>query len=236
MKTVLITGGARRLGRALVEHFAAEGWQVLMTAQRSFEDAVLLVDAHKANVQCVRSILSTQANASLIANWASKHTDKLDLVICNASSFKRLPVADTTQDEFENLLGSNLIGPFFLAQQCLAMLKAGSGSIINIADAQVTKGMPQFAAYAAAKAGLISITKSMAHEFSPDIRVNAILPGTLQWPENDIYSPDAQLEMTAQIPMGRIGEWNDIIQGVKFLDESKFSTGSCLVIDGGANS
>jgi len=105
---------------------------------------------------------------------------------------------------------------------------------VNISDAHALSGMPNFSAYGAAKAGLISITKSMALEFAPTIRVNAILPGTLEWPEDEATFPIAiRSAMVDQIPLQRIGAWNDVVQAVQFLDSAKYVTGVCLPVDGG---
>lgn len=234
MKTVLITGGAKRLGRALVEHFARSGWQVLFTAQWSFEEGMALADSLGNSVKCLRAQVSTQSNAALIVEWVSKHTDRLDLVVCNASTFKRIAVADTRPDDFNKLLESNLLGPYFLIQQCIPLLEKANGAVVNIADAQAVAGVPNFSAYAAAKAGLISITKSLALELAPAIRVNAVQPGTLQWPaDGEPYPQDERDGITQKIPMQRIGEWQDIVEAVAYLESAKFVTGICLPIDGG---
>ncbi len=234
MKTVLITGGAKRLGRALVEHYARAGWRVLFTAQWSFEEGMQLVEELGANVHCIRAQLSSQSNASLIQQWAAKHAEQLDLLVCSASSFKRIAVSDTRPDDFADLLGSNLIGPYFLIQQCLPMLQKAGGCVVNIGDAQAAGGVPFFSAYAAAKAGLVSITKSLALELAPAIRVNAVLPGTLQWPVSEAeYSADDRAEIVRKTPLGRIGEWSDVVTAVDYLASASFVTGTCLAVDGG---
>lgn len=234
MKTVLITGGARRLGRALVEHFAARGWRVLFTAQKSFEAGAQLAEDLGPNVGLLRAEVSTQRNAAAVAQWVAKHTDSLDLLICSASTFKRASLADTTPAMFENLLQSNLLGPYFLAQQCQGLLAAAGGCIVNIADAQADRGMPHFSAYGAAKAALVSITKSLAVELAPAVRVNAVLPGSLQWPEGEEEYPlDVREKIVGQIPLGRVGEWADVVRAVEFLQEGSFLTGACFPVDGG---
>lgn len=234
MKTVLITGGAKRLGRALVEHFAGAGWRVLFTSQWSFKEGMELATALGDNVHCVRAQVSTQSNAAVIEQFIKKHTDQLDLLICNASTFKRMSIHDTTPDEFTRLLESNLLGPFFLIQQCVPMLQKAGGCVVNIADVQATAGVPFFAAYAAAKAGLISITKSLAVELAPNVRVNAVLPGTLEWPtDSEIYSKAEQAATIAKTPLARIGNWSNVVEAVAYLESAEFVTGSCLPVDGG---
>lgn len=232
MKTVLITGGAKRLGRALVEEYAKKGYQVLFTTKLSFEEGVLLANKLGKNVHCTRGSITTRIEAASIAKWVGNYTESLNLIVCNASSFKKLSIAETMQSDMDDLLGSNFIGPYFLAQQCLDFLKKCNGSIVNIADAQVNSGLPNFSAYLAAKAGLVSITKSLALEFSPQVRVNAVLPGTLPWPD-EVYSEDEMYLIKKEIPLKRTGEWSDIVSAVGYLEESKFVNGACLPVDGG---
>lgn len=236
MKTVLVTGGAKRLGRAIVERYAANGWRVMFTTRYSFEAGVTLAQsltkAHGVPVTCTRGSVSNRIEACSISNWVRAETQSLDLLVCNASSFQRVPFVETRQDHFDDFLGSNLIGPFFLAQQCLDLLTAAGGSIVNIADAQVQSGLPGFSAYLAAKSGLVSITKSLALELAPKIRVNAILPGSLPWPE-DVYSEADVSTMTSQIPLRRTGEWSDVVGAVEYLAAAPYATGTCMTVDGG---
>jgi pteridine reductase len=234
MKTVLITGGAKRLGRALVEHYAAAGWRVLFTCQWSHQAGMELADSLGENVQCLRAQVSNRSNAALIQQWVERHTDQLDLVVCSASTFKRISLQETTPDDFTGLLESNLLGPYFLIQQLLPMLQKASGCVVNIADAQATAGVAHFSAYAAAKSALISITKSLAVELAPQVRVNAVLPGTLEWPVDEAtYSPEDRAATVARTPLRRIGEWTDVVGAVDYLAQAQFVTGACLRVDGG---
>jgi pteridine reductase len=193
-----------------------------------------LADSLGENVQCLRAQVSKRSNAALIQQWVKRHTDRLDLIVCSASTFKRISLQDTTPDDFAGLLESNLLGPYFLVQQLLPMLQKASGCVVNIADAQATAGVPHFSAYAAAKAGLISITKSLAVELAPLVRVNAVLPGTLEWPvDEETYSPEDRAATVARTPLKRIGEWSDVVGAVEYLALAKFVTGACVRVDGG---
>ena len=232
MKSVLITGGAKRLGRALVQHFAAAGWQVFFTARSSFRDGVALAEELGPNVRCVCSAVSSRADAGMIRSWVETMTEHLDLLVCNASTYSRLSIEQTMPSDFEDLLQSNLLGPFFMAQQFHDLLKRCNGNIVNIADSQFDAGLPEFSAYLAAKAALVSITKSSALEWAPDIRVNAVLPGTMPWPSNMFTEAD-RAAMEHQIPLKRTGEWLDVVRAIQFLNDSTYMTGSCLTIDGG---
>jgi pteridine reductase len=232
MKSVLITGGAKRLGQALAEHYAAMGWQVFFTVRYSFEDGVELNKRLGPNTHCIRTAASSRTDAAMIKNWISTLTDGLDLLICSASTYKRISVINTTPSDFDNLLQSNLIGPFFLAQQLYDLLKVRGGNIVNIADSQTESGLPEFSAYLAAKAALVSITKSIAVEWAPDIRVNAVMPGSMPWP-SDTFTDAEQLDMELKIPLLRVGEWNDVVEATQFLNDSKYITGTCLKVDGG---
>ena len=188
------------------------------------------------DVHCIRSSVSDRTNAGMLRRWIGTHTDRIDLLVCNASSYERKGALETMPSDFEGLLGSNLVGPFFLAQQCHDLLAAAHGSIVNIGDAQVHSGLSGFSAYLAAKAGLISITKSLAVEWAPLIRVNAVLPGTMVWPSEVDFSDTEKKTMQAQIPMDRIGTWSDVVDAISFLENSSYSTGALITIDGGRSS
>ena len=170
----------------------------------------------------------------MVANWVQQYADSLDLIVCNGSTFKKASIEDTTPKDFAGLLDSNLLGPFFLVQQCLELLKKAGGSVVNIADIQATAGVANFSAYVAGKAALVSITKSMAVELAPIVRVNAVLPGSFTWPETDeAYSPEAKAAIEAAIPAGEIGRWSDIVRTVAYLESARYVTGACVPVDGG---
>lgn len=234
MRTALITGGAKRLGRALVEHYAQAGWRVLFTSQWSVGEGTALADGLGEHVHCLRARVSTQRNAASVADVVARHTERLDLLVCNASTFERAALRGTTEDAFAGLLQSNLVGPYFLIQQCVPLLARSAGCVVNIADAQAQGGIAFFSAYAAAKAGLVSITKSLAVELAPDVHVNAVLSGTLEWPvDRSTYSEAERADTLARIPAGRIGCWADVVRAVDYLAGATYVTGACLTVDGG---
>lgn len=234
MKTVLITGGAKRLGRALVEHYAALGWRVLFTASASQAEAAELAAKLGPNVCFLKTRVSNQANAILIAKWVRTYTDKVDLLVCNASSFKRESVEHTDEVLMQDMLESNFLGPYYLIQQCLPMLKEAGGCVVTMGDAQIGAGKPHFSAYLASKAALVSMTKSLALELAPAVRVNTVLPGFMEWPESGEMIPVATQEaIVKRIPLKRTGTWEDLVGAIDFLQRSSYVTGSALTVDGG---
>lgn len=207
---------------------------MLFTSQWSHQEGMELADALGPNVRCLRAQVSTRSNASLVEQWVRRHTDELDLIVCSASTVKRIALGETTPDDSAGLLESNLLGPYFRVQQCLPMLQSVSGCVVNIADAQATAGVPYFSAYTAAKAGLISLTQSLAVGLAPKVRVNAVLPGMLEWPvDRSTYTAEDRTATVAMTPLQRIGEWADVVEAVDFLAGARFVTGTCLPINGG---
>jgi len=233
-KVVFITGGAKRLGKALVEYYAQEGWKVFFTARFSFKEAVALSARWPGQVHCIKTAASSRQDAGMLVKWLEEQTNDLDLVVFNGSTFKKLTIEQTMPDMLEDLLGSNFIGPFFLLQQLGSLLRRSFGCVVTIADVQAQRGVADFSAYVAAKAAVVSLTKSAAVEFAPLVRVNAILPGSLPWPDGDNeYDEAAKSCIIAKIPMGRIGAWSDVVHAVQFLQTAPYITGVCLPVDGG---
>lgn len=235
MKTVLITGGAKRLGEALVRHFHSKGWEVFFTCNRSKNEAMQIANELRDRVHYTCTTVSTQLDAQAIDNWLGARLEGrgLDLLICNASEFKRATVAETDDRIFSAMLNSNLLGPFYLAQQCHKHLLKSSGCIVNIGDVQASHGQPDFIAYCTAKAALQAMSKSLALAFAPKVRVNVVMPGSLPWPTDDIYSDEEKQSIVEAIPSKRIGDWSDVIEAIEYLSAAKFVTGSALPVDGG---
>jgi pteridine reductase len=236
-KSALVTGAARRVGAAIVRSLHAAGANVVLHYRSSSEEAAAL--AQELNgvrpgsatlAQC--DLLDSSALAQL-ANTATTAFGGLDILVNNASSFYPTPVGDIDEDDWNDLIGTNLKAPLFLAQAAAAALRERSGLIVNLADIHGVRPMRRHPVYCVAKAGLIMLTKSLARELGPQVRVNAISPGPVMWPEDGV---DAVLrdEIINRTALKRIGSAEDVARAVLFFAcEAPFITGQILAVDGG---
>ena len=238
-RVALVTGGAQRIGRAIVLHLHALGFDIALhyrsSASAAQELAAELQEERADSCQLFKADLEIPAQVdslgkSLLSKYAS-----IDLLVNNASAFEPTPVETCTQAQFDSMLGSNLRGPYFLVQSVLPALRNGGASIINIVDVHVDRPLPHFNVYGAAKAGLASLTRSLAVELAPAIRVNGIAPGAILWPEGEgAYDDDARVRTVAHTPLQRMGDPVDIARTVEFLAcNAPFITGQIIVVDGG---
>lgn len=181
-----------------------------------------------------RGDLGSAADAARLAAEILETCPRIDLLVNNASSFEPTPLATCTPEQFDAMLGSNLRGPYFLLQGLLPGLAAG-GAIVNILDVHIERPLRDFNAYVAAKAGLAALTRSLAVELGPAIRVNGVAPGAILWPEGDEAYDDATRARTvAATPLGRLGDPSDIARTVAFLAcDAPFITGQVIAVDGG---
>ena len=167
--------------------------------------------------------------ADSVLDWRGR----LDVLVNNASSFFPTPVGRITEDDWNNLLGSNLKAPLFLAQAAMPALQVTKGNIVNIVDIHAKKPLRDHAVYCAAKAGLIMLTRSLAKELAPDIRVNAVAPGAIAWPAHGM-SQKIKDHILREIPLGRSGDPGDIATTVRFLAlEATYVSGEIIAVDGG---
>jgi pteridine reductase len=236
-KNILITGAAKRIGASCARMLHAQGCNIMLHYKSSQQDAELL--CAELNVKRPDSarliqadLLSMQALNELarqaISSWGG-----IDVLINNASSFYPTPLASTTEAHWDELLGSNLKAPFFLAKALAADLAKQHGCIINIVDIHAERGLPEHAVYSIAKAGLVAMTKILAKELAPLVRVNAIAPGAIMWPENDL-SEQAKDEILQRVPLARCGSAENIAKAVLYLvKDADYTTGQVLTIDGG---
>ena len=237
MKTIFVTGGAKRIGKAIIELFAKEQWKVIIHYNKSKSDAedlaeeinsknsnsAFIVGGDLDNAEDVQSIISSVNNIS----------ETLDLLVNNASTFYPTPIEEISDDHWNKLIGSNLKGPLFLIQGFKEKLKNSKGSIINITDTNLTKGVANFSIYSAAKAGLESITKGLAKELAPEIKVNAIAPGAMLEPPDITWTENQKNKVIESIPLKKMGAEQDIAEAVYFLARSNYITGQIIKIDGG---
>lgn len=238
-KVALITGGAKRVGAAiarrlhdagctLVLHYRsslAEAQQVADELNRKRSNSVILVQA---------DLLHTDSLPTLIDSTITRF-GRLDFLINNASSFYATAMGDMTETSWQDLIGTNLKAPLFLAQAAAAELKKTHGCIINITDIHAERPMKSYIIYSIGKAGLVSLTKSLARELAPDVRVNAVAPGPIAWPEdNPDFDAAARQQIISHTPLQRSGEPDDIAKAVYFLcADAPYITGQILAVDGG---
>lgn len=179
-------------------------------------------------------LLNTAIATSLISEVIN-HFGQLDILINNASSYEPTEVGSITEENWYDLVGSNLKAPMFLAQAAAKPLKKSHGCIVNITDMHIEHPKKGYVVYSVAKAGLVTLTKSLAQELSPEVRVNAVAPGPVLWPENNPQFDEVYRQrVISQTLLKRIGEPTDIAKAVKFLAaDAPFITGHVLAVDGG---
>jgi len=233
----LVTGGARRIGAAIVRALHAAGMKVVIHYRASTTEAHAL-EAELENTRANSVLLASgdlcdAATPVALIQTATQHFGRLDLLVNNASSFYPTPLGKTSTAQFDDLIGTNLKAPYFMAQAAANPLTSTQGAIINMADMYADRPMKSYPVYSAAKAALVSLTQSLARELAPAVRVNAIAPGVILWPEN-ANDERAQHRIIARTPLERIGTPADLENAVLFLArDAKFITGQVLYIDGG---
>ncbi len=237
MKTIFVTGGAKRIGKAIIELFAKDGWKVIIHYNNSKADAEALansINAKKADMAfIVQGDLDKADEVNNIISKVDGFTETIDLLVNNASTFYPTPIDDISEDHWEKLIGSNLKGPLFLIQGLKQKLIESKGSIINITDTNLSKGVANYSIYSAAKAGLEAITKGLARELAPEIKVNAIAPGAMLEPPDVTWTEEQKNKVIDTIPLKRMGSEKDIAETVKFLADSEYITGQIIKVDGG---
>ena len=238
-KVVLITGGAKRVGAAICRELHACGAQIMIHYKTSTTEARALqaeLNLQRANsVAIIQGDLLNMAVLPSLIQETVKHFGKLDVLINNASSYYATEIGAITEDNWQDLMGSNLKAPMFLAQAAAAELRKNHGCIVNITDMHIERPKKGYVVYSVAKAGLVTLTKSLAHELSPEVRVNAVAPGPVQWPENNPQFDEVYRQrVISQTLLKKIGEPKDIAKAVKFLvADAPFITGHVLAVDGG---
>ena len=234
---VLITGAARRIGAVTAELFHNAGYTVIIHYNRSAADADRLCE--KFNQLRDNSCLLVQADLNDMAGIDKiiqlvGSIGRLDVLINNASSFYPTPLDKCTNEQWDDLINSNLKGPFFLTQGLAPQLKAAHGSVVNISDMHARQALKDHPIYTIAKAGNIAMTKSMALDMAPHVRVNSVAPGAILWPEHEEDDISKQNSVLNNVPMGRLGNEMDIAGTAFFLAvDASYVTGQTIAVDGG---
>lgn len=236
-KVVLITGGAKRLGAAITRKLHAEGARIAIHYHHS-KDAAEALGAELnqrrelSAITVAGDLLNTASLPSLVDQCIERY-GKLDVLINNASAFYPTPMGTIHEAQWNELIGSNLKAPLFLAQAATPHLKSSQGLILNMVDIHAQRPLAEHPVYSIAKAGLVTLTKSLARELGPEIRVNAIAPGPVLWPEHEM-SHELQQEIINKTALKRKGSADDIARAALFfVKDAPYVTGQILAVDGG---
>ena len=236
-KTALVTGAARRVGATIVRVLHGAGANVLVHYHSSAEDAARLV----AELNAARSASATLAECDLLdltqhsglVRTAVEAFGALDILVNNASTFYPTPVGDITAIDWDDLVGTNLKAPLFLSQAAAPALHERNGLIINLADIHGMRPLRRYPVYSLAKAGVMMLTLSLARELGPHVRVNAIAPGPVMWPEDGMDAA-LQARILARTALKRPGSAVDVARACLFFaTEAPYVTGQILAVDGG---
>lgn len=238
-KVVLITGAAKRVGASIAQFCHQQGMRLAIHYRESAQQASILC----ANFNQLRPNSAIALAADLRDNDKLEHLisqvvnewGQLDVLINNASSFYPMPLAKVTPSVWEDVMASNLKAPFFLSQLAASYLKKQQGCIINLVDIQAQRPLKNYSVYCIAKAGLVMLTKSLAKELGPDIRVNAIAPGIVLWPDDETeFNEVLREKIVARNALKRVGTPQDIANTAVFLiNHADFITGQIIAVDGG---
>ena len=234
----LVTGAGRRLGAAIAAALHEAGYPVILHYRQSRGEAEAL--AARLNAKRIDSArllpgdLKDIAGLPRLVATAAEFWDGLAVLVNNASAFYPTPIPAATETMWDDLLTTNLKAPFFLAQASAPYLDRAGGTIVNIGDIHAERTLENFPVYSISKAGLTAMTKALAKALAPRVRVNAVAPGAILWPEGATADPQQEQELLARIPLARTGNPDDIARAVVFLVEhAPYVTGQTLAVDGG---
>ena len=240
MPVVLITGAARRIGAQIARTLQKNGFRIVIHCNNSVTEADALCSElnalRRGSARFVAADLATWQGCEELINQltTSRIFDgRLDVLVNNASTFYPTPIKDATEEHWQELMQINLMAPFVLSQKAFPTLKKHRGSIINITDIHGKKPLADYSIYSMSKAGLISMTDSLAKEFAPNVRVNAVSPGAILWPEHEADDIEKQQKVLSKIPLKRMGSAEHIASAVLFLLKNNYVTGQVIKVDGG---
>lgn len=237
-KVALVTGAARRVGAEIAQTLHQAGFNIILHYNDSAEDANRLavkLNADRADsVVLMQADLLKQGQETTLVQAAFDQWNRLDAVINNASRYFSTKVGETTEAMWDELFNSNVKAAFFLSQAAAPYLHDRQGSIVNITDIHAERPLKGYPIYSMAKSALVMMTKALARELGPDIRVNAVAPGAIIWPEGEnSLSDDLKTKIIKASALKRTGTPHDIAKAVLFLIENTYITGQILAVDGG---
>jgi pteridine reductase len=237
-KVVLITGGAKRVGAATCRRLHSAGANLMLHYRVSAGEARLLQaelnHQRKDSVALIQADLLDIAKLPAMVEQTVQSFGRLDALVNNASSFFQTPVGEITAAAWEDLIGTNLRAPLFLSQAAAPALKKSLGAIVNITDIHAERPLKNYVVYSVAKAGLVGLTRSLARELAPEVRVNAVAPGPILWPDDETFDELSRQRIISHTPLKREGTPEDIAKAVHFLlAEATYVTGETINVDGG---
>ena len=235
-RTAIITGAARRIGAAIARELHGLGMDVIIHYHYSYAEAHALAQQLNAlrpgSAHALAADLASTTSCQALIDQACALNQRLDVLVNNAAVFYPTPVMEIDEHDWNDVINVNLKAPLFLSRAAAVYLAQTSGSIINIADVHAERPLKNHSLYSISKAGLIMLTRSLAKELGPAIRVNAISPGAILWPE-DLDAQTREM-ILARTTLKRPGVVADITGAVRYLlDDASYTTGQVLVIDGG---
>jgi pteridine reductase len=235
---VLVTGGAKRVGAAIARRLHREGAKLMLHYRGSEREAkslrAELNTARPESVALVQAdLLDTAGLPEIVKNTLGRF-ERLDALVNNASAFFPTPVGEMTPANWETLIGANLRAPLFLSQAAAPHLKKTGGAIVNITDIHADRPLKSYVIYSIAKTGLVGLTRSLARELAPEVRVNGVAPGAIVWPEDGSWDDLTRQRIVSHTLLRRTGEPDDIARAVLYLlAEAPYVTGQIIAVDGG---
>lgn len=233
-RVALVTGGGRRVGKALALALAKQGATVAVHYNESETGARAVVsEIEKAGgrAKSFAADLTDGALAEKLPNQVAKHFGALDVLVNSAAIMKRTPFGETSPEAFDEILGLNLRAPFVITQAAAPQLKRAKGCVVNIADLAAFETWPGYVPHGISKSGIVYLTKALARVMAPEVRVNAIAPGTVLLPD-DWSEKDAQ-HLNETTPLKREGTPQDVVEAMLFLLRADYVTGETIIVDGG---
>ena len=237
-KTVLVTGAAKRVGRSIARELHEAGANVVVHYRAAADTARLLVDemnaARAGSALCLQADLLDCGALSALVEQAVAHFGRLDALVNNASSFFATPLGAIDEAAWTDLVGSNFKAPLFLTQAAAPHLRQTRGAVVNITDIHAERPLAGYPLYCAAKAGLLGLTRALAIELAPEVRVNAVAPGPILWPDDVAFDEQARERIIDHTLLKHAGSPQDIARAVRFLfNDAPYVTGQVVNVDGG---
>src|SRR6201991_2018912 len=234
---VLVTGGARRVGAAIARHLHAAGCTLAIHYRRSSGEAEALAQELNAiragSAATFPGALEDEATLPRLVDAVLQRFGQLDGLVNNASTFYPTPIGETTHAQWDDLFAANARAPFFLAQAATPALREAKGAIVSIVDIYAERPLAGHVVYSMAKAALVMLTQALAKDLAPDVRVNAVAPGAILWPESGKPEEAAEV-LISKTPLARKGEPGDVAEAVRWLMlDAHYTTGQVIRVDGG---